>query len=38
MDRLFGTEWDDYEKLYEQISRERRPLGRLRERAGEYPA
>jgi sterol desaturase/sphingolipid hydroxylase (fatty acid hydroxylase superfamily) len=37
LDRLFGTEWDDYEKLYERISRERRPLGKLRERAGEHP-
>src|SRR4029453_17083245 len=33
LDRLFKTEWDDYEQLYERISRERRPLGKLRERA-----
>jgi sterol desaturase/sphingolipid hydroxylase (fatty acid hydroxylase superfamily) len=38
LDRLFGTEWGDYEDLYEQIARERRPLGKLRERAGEHPA
>ena len=31
LDRLFKTEWDDYEPLYERISRERRPLGKLRE-------
>lgn len=33
LDRLFKTEWDDYEQLYDRISRERRPLGKLRERA-----
>jgi sterol desaturase/sphingolipid hydroxylase (fatty acid hydroxylase superfamily) len=33
LDRLFNTEWDDYEQLYDQIARERRPLGKLRERA-----
>lgn len=32
LDRLFKTEWDDYEQLYDRISRERRPLGKLRER------
>ena len=31
LDRLFRTEWDDYEQLYERISRERKPLGKLRE-------
>jgi lathosterol oxidase len=31
LDRLFKTEWDDYEQLYERISLERRPLGKLRE-------
>jgi Delta7-sterol 5-desaturase len=31
LDRLFKTEWDDYEQLYERISQERRPLGKLRE-------
>lgn len=32
LDRLFGTEWEDYERLYERISVERRPLGRLSEK------
>jgi Delta7-sterol 5-desaturase len=35
LDRLFKTEWDDYEKLYDRISRDRKPLGKLRERATE---
>jgi lathosterol oxidase len=38
LDRLFKTEWDDYEQLYDRISHERRPLGKLRERATESPA
>jgi len=33
LDRLFKTEWDDYEALYDRISSERRPLARLRDRA-----
>jgi len=33
LDRLFKTEWDDYEKLYDRISLERKPLRALRERA-----
>jgi lathosterol oxidase len=33
LDRIFGTEWDDYEALYDRISDERRPLTKLRERA-----
>jgi lathosterol oxidase len=33
LDRVFKTEWDDYEALYDRISGERRPLGKLRERA-----
>ena len=32
LDRLFGTEWEDYESLYDRILVERRPLSRLRER------
>lgn len=32
LDRLFKTEWDDYERLYDRISHERRPLSKLRER------
>jgi sterol desaturase/sphingolipid hydroxylase (fatty acid hydroxylase superfamily) len=31
LDRLFKTEWDDYEQLYERISSERRPLDKLKE-------
>jgi sterol desaturase/sphingolipid hydroxylase (fatty acid hydroxylase superfamily) len=34
MDRLFGTEWDDYEPLYDRVCRERRPLRKLREKVG----
>jgi lathosterol oxidase len=33
LDRIFKTEWDDYEALYDRISSERRPLGKLREGA-----
>ncbi len=33
LDRIFNTEWDDYESLYRRISHEKRPLGKLRERA-----
>lgn len=33
LDRLFKTEWDDYEALYQQIAAERRPLKRLSEKA-----
>jgi Delta7-sterol 5-desaturase len=32
LDRIFRTEWDDYERLYDRISREERPLTRLREK------
>jgi lathosterol oxidase len=32
LDRLFSTEWEDYERLYDRISHEQRPLSRLRER------
>ena len=37
LDRIFNTEWDDYEPLYDRISRERKPLGKLREKV-ERPA
>jgi len=33
LDRLFNTEWGDYEALYDQISLERKPLKKLREKA-----
>ena len=29
-----ATEWEDYERLYDRISQERRPLTRLQERVG----
>jgi len=35
LDRVFNTEWDDYERLYDRISRDRKPLGKLRERVTE---
>lgn len=35
LDRLLRTEWDDYEVLYDQICREKRPLRKLREKAHE---
>jgi Delta7-sterol 5-desaturase len=31
LDRVFGTEWDDYERVYDRVCREERPLRRLRE-------
>jgi lathosterol oxidase len=32
LDRIFRSEWDDYEPLYDRICGERKPLTRLRER------
>jgi Delta7-sterol 5-desaturase len=32
MDRIFGTEWDDYEAVYDRVSVEGRPLAKLREK------
>lgn len=32
LDRVFGTEWEDYEPLYDRINTDRQPLARLRER------
>lgn len=32
LDRIFGTEWTDYEKLYDRVTSEGRPLDKLRER------
>jgi sterol desaturase/sphingolipid hydroxylase (fatty acid hydroxylase superfamily) len=32
LDRIFRTEWEDYERLYDRISREEKPLSRLREK------
>jgi len=31
LDRIFGTEWVDYEQIFERISLEKRPLIKLRE-------
>jgi lathosterol oxidase len=33
LDRIFRTEWDDYEALYARITQEKKPLATLRERA-----
>ena len=33
LDRMLGTEWEDYESLYDRISTGRRPLKRLRDKA-----
>jgi Delta7-sterol 5-desaturase len=32
LDRMFKTEWNDYEKLYDRINLDRKPLDSLRER------
>lgn len=32
IDRMFGTEWTDYEPLYERVTVEKRPLSKLREK------
>jgi lathosterol oxidase len=32
LDRVFKTEWEDYEPLYRQITKDRRPLKKLSER------
>jgi sterol desaturase/sphingolipid hydroxylase (fatty acid hydroxylase superfamily) len=32
LDRIFQTEWEDYERLYDRISTEKRPLKRLSEK------
>lgn len=33
LDRLFGTEWDDYEQVFDRVSGERKPLTKLKEKA-----
>jgi sterol desaturase/sphingolipid hydroxylase (fatty acid hydroxylase superfamily) len=38
LDRMFKTEWDDYENLYQRIATERRPLKRLSEKISPPPA
>ncbi len=38
LDRLFGTEWEDYEPLYDRVSGERRPLTKLREKVAPLRA
>jgi sterol desaturase/sphingolipid hydroxylase (fatty acid hydroxylase superfamily) len=37
LDRLFKTEWRDYERLYDRISKDRRPLSRLSEKVDPAP-
>src|SRR5579862_6358311 len=32
LDQLLGTEWEDYEELYDRVSRDRHPLTELREK------
>lgn len=32
LDRMFSTEWEDYEKLYKRVTIEHRPLDKLREK------
>jgi sterol desaturase/sphingolipid hydroxylase (fatty acid hydroxylase superfamily) len=32
LDRLFGTEWDDYEQVFDRVSSERKPLTKLKEK------
>jgi len=32
LDKIFKTEWDDYERLYERISSDQKPLTKMRER------
>jgi sterol desaturase/sphingolipid hydroxylase (fatty acid hydroxylase superfamily) len=32
MDKLFKTEWEDYERLYNRVSQDKKPLTKLRER------
>jgi Delta7-sterol 5-desaturase len=32
LDRLFGTEWDDYEALYSKVNADREPLSTLKEK------
>lgn len=34
LDRIFGTEWTDYEPLFDRVTVERRPLQKLREMVG----
>jgi Delta7-sterol 5-desaturase len=37
MDKLFKTEWEDYERLYNRISQDKKPLTKLRERVEAFP-
>jgi Delta7-sterol 5-desaturase len=37
MDRLFRTEWEDYERLYDRICDEQRPLKKLSEKVPARP-
>jgi lathosterol oxidase len=35
LDRMFGTEWDDYEQVFDRVTQEQRPLTKLREKVTE---
>jgi sterol desaturase/sphingolipid hydroxylase (fatty acid hydroxylase superfamily) len=38
LDRTFGTEWDDYEQVFDRVTHDRKPLTKLREKAAApYP-
>ena len=34
LDRIFGTEWSDYEDVYSQVTEAQKPLSSLRQKAG----
>jgi sterol desaturase/sphingolipid hydroxylase (fatty acid hydroxylase superfamily) len=34
LDWIFGTEWDDYEKVFEQVAGQKKPMRRLKESPG----
>lgn len=37
LDRIFGTEWEDYENVFEQVTGQKKPMSRLKEYAGASP-
>jgi sterol desaturase/sphingolipid hydroxylase (fatty acid hydroxylase superfamily) len=37
LDRLFGTEWEDYEALYSKVNADREPLSTLKEKVASTP-
>lgn len=38
LDRMFGTEWDDYEQVFDRVTNEHKPLTKLREKANSPAA